>query len=267
MIVKIGFTVPNGIAVEDTIAWKSFQKITKQGTTGDIQLSYTTASGCCIGINRNLCVNEGRSLAKIQKEFNFDFMLYVDFDIEFTFRDILRIVSHNKPIMSGSYRRKEDPRIIHAGYWKDSIVGLADFGFSSEEKGIKSVDWLGGGFLLISKEVFCKMEYPYFRYLVIEYMKNGELCAEDTTEDFGFCINAVKAGFELLVDCDCVVKHHNHVRGITDADTPTAFMIKLSEQELKYLSQLLQAAMLKGNEVPLWVNVHNAIQNARTSIS
>jgi hypothetical protein len=263
MRIKVGFTVPNGIKNEDTVAWKSFKALPKMP---GIEIAYTIATGACIGINRNVCITNGKSNKVNQTEFDFDFMLFVDYDIEFISDDIIRLLNFNLPIVSGSYRRKEDPRFIHAGYWKDNLPGMIDTGITSDVTGIKEVDWIGGGFLLISKEVFQKMEYPYFRYVVVNYEKNDEMYADNATEDFGFCIKAKECGFKIHCDCDTKVKHHDHVEGVS-SNRSKVYMIKTDENGLRFLIDTLNQVMVKGENIPLWVGMINSIKDARTSIS
>lgn len=161
-----------------------------------------TVSGARIGKNRNDCVNNGVSSAIVQTDFNFDRIIFVDTDIGFSFDHVEKLLKHNEPIVSGAYPMKGKD-VLHAGYWNKAIEGWMGDCVSIFDTGNKEVDWCGGGFLMVDKSVFAKMKYPWFR---TEDVNVGN-CCEQTSDDWGFCINAKRAGFKILLDCDIVVEH------------------------------------------------------------
>jgi GT2 family glycosyltransferase len=62
------------------------------------------------------------------------------------------------------------------------------------ENKLVSVDATGMHCILIRREVFEKIERPYFFY-------------DSTSEDMNFCKKAIKAGFEILVDTGITCGH------------------------------------------------------------
>jgi len=67
----------------------------------------------------------------------------------------------------------------------------------------------GGGALLVKREVFEKIQWPWFK---TEYMEMDEdnKCLK-CGEDIWFCMRAQEAGFKILVDPTMVCHHYNQV--------------------------------------------------------
>jgi len=197
--VRIVLTLPNGIKEENTIA---FQCINNLKDTLEYQFEYYPVIGASVGKNRNFGISEGNHL-KRQTSFNFDYILFIDYDIEFTQNDVLSLLSHNKFIVSGVYQLKEDRDKSVCGYWGVTSGVLGKYIDWNDSGLVKGVDWCGGGFLLIDKWVLKNMNYPFFTHQLIEYQ---DYCLE-TSEDLGFSMNIKKFGFSIWIDCDCKVKH------------------------------------------------------------
>lgn len=198
---RIALCCPNGIDIKSTPGYQSAIKI--KGT------EIVTVQGAGIGRNRNELIT--RSHEKIQTEFDFRHILFVDIDVEFTQKHVDRLLDHDLPIVSGMYERRDNPGCCHAGYWEDYTPGFSGYCIPYTNTGLASIDWFGCGFVLINSDVFKKMTHPYFRHVMVEY----EGLQKETSPDWGFCIEARNAGFELYLDCDCRVKHVNlNERGV-----------------------------------------------------
>lgn len=198
-IIRIVLTLPNGIDEENTVA---FQCINNLEDTDEYHFEYYPVIGASVGKNRNFGITEGIQLIK-QTRFNFDSLLFVDYDIQFTQENVLQLLDKKKFIISGLYELKSDKNKAVCGSWgvKEGIIGN---NIDYNDMGLKNkIDWCGAGFLLINSYVFKNMEYPYFTHEKIEYQN----CRMETSEDLGFAINLKKFGFSIWVDCDCKVKH------------------------------------------------------------
>ncbi len=70
-----------------------------------------------------------------------------------------------------------------------------------------TVDYSGFGWLLIKKGVFehPEMKYPWFapQMQVFDSGEVQDMCGEDVS----FCLDAIKAGFEIWIDPQCRVGH------------------------------------------------------------
>jgi hypothetical protein len=117
--------------------------------------------------------------------------IFVDDDIIFTQHDVEKILRHPQKIVSGAYvtRRKAGCYCACSG---SQWVGIASRGFIGIEK-------CGAGFLKIDLSILPSIPRPWFRH---EFVGDTQ-----TSEDFGFCIHAMRSGFKIWLDCDCIVNH------------------------------------------------------------
>lgn len=72
--------------------------------------------------------------------------------------------------------------------------------------GLKRIFRCGSSCVLIKREVFEKLEKPYY-----QFMYNEDGTQHTRSEDIGFCDHAREAGFELWADTDVVCQHYKDV--------------------------------------------------------
>ena len=160
-----------------------------------------TAQGASIGKNRNSCILNGREEFIKQSDLEFDYYLFVDYDIAFNLEHIIMLVMAGKGIITGSYPEKTGTGASHCGTWlQPGIIGQR---VAYNSTGVAKVDWCGGGFLLIHRSILEQLPYPWFRSYVIEYQDKGFV----TSEDIGFCKYASDNGLEVFANLDCKVVH------------------------------------------------------------
>jgi hypothetical protein len=124
---------------------------------------------------------------KIEEQFKYDYMLWIDHDNVFSYADFKRLLSLDKDVISGIYRAVSG--VLCSGYMVDGLtVNIKDL--KSDEP--FEVDYTGFGFTLIKKGVFEKMESPYF---VKERAKERFFI-----DDIAFGIKAKEAGFNIMID-------------------------------------------------------------------
>jgi len=136
-----------------------------------------------------------------------DDILHLDADIAFEPHDLDRLLSHGLPIVGGAYADRDTGRLC-GGWLRDS--GEVEL-VPPDAAGLVEVDWIGAGFLYTAKEVFDRIEYPWFR----PYYWNLRDRAEYMGEDIGFCMQARAAGYTIYMDCDCRVIHYSSTHGGT----------------------------------------------------
>lgn len=161
-------------------------------------------------------------------------ILWIDSDMTFTLEDVLRITSHNVPIVSA--RAMVSPTQYHCGYFfNEEILGnIIELGGGhyeapatgkgiwyptiweeelwrayapAKENGLIPIDFCGLAFLCVEKGVFEAMPYPWFRTTLHD--NYGRLI--ETSEDIGWCSRAREAGFEILLDPEIAVGHEKTV--------------------------------------------------------
>lgn len=145
----------------------------------------------------------------------YDHVLFVDSDNGFR-GDVVKLVSdmiaYDKPVVGCPYRYRDGqrPGELVAGYWLPKHPGVT-IGNLKEPlpTGEQSVlvDWIGAGFLLVRRDVFSKIPYPWFWHPIIEY---GEE-AENASEDLGFCKSCLDAGIEIHA-YTTIVEHNRNAK-------------------------------------------------------
>lgn len=204
MILRIGIPSYDGVLCEETQHTLAAIKEEKKLWTIDLRV----ASGTYPAHARNACITLDECHLKKQK-YNFDYFLSMDADIAFDVKNLERLVAANVDIISMAYtgRTEKTCNLLMAGDWgiKPGISSMSCW-LPVYAHGIKKCDWVGMGACLLKKEVLEKMEHPYFRHTVID---NGE-SANEVTEDWGFCIAAKNAGYDIWIDRDNRAAHIPH---------------------------------------------------------
>lgn len=204
MNIKVAFTIPNGIDIGKTIAYQSYVDTAKQISSN--KLTRIVCQGAGIGRNRNKCVNNAASSLKYQSCFDFDSILFVDYDIEFKYQHVLQLIDRGVDIVSGAYAFRDGSSNVHAGAW-GGCIGTTGKHLTCDDTGLHEVDRVGGGFLLIKANVFRKLPHPWFRHNLVCMSIGGQEHCVETSEDFGFCILASEHGYKIHCDMDCRVIH------------------------------------------------------------
>ncbi len=137
---------------------------------------------------------------QVIKQFEYDYMLWIDSDQTFNRNDFFNLLSADKDIASGCYR------IINGNYC---------FGYFDQEPRVNvneitqkecfEVDFVGFGFMLIKKGVFEKLGTPYFNPI---YDKKYE---DFMGEDESFCVKARNAGFKIFCKPDVKIGHEKQL--------------------------------------------------------
>jgi hypothetical protein len=136
-------------------------------------------------------------------------ILFIDSDIIFFDKHIERILSHTVPIVGGIYYKKMKER-------EAVIEGKIG---DKREDGLLQVQYIGTGFLRISREVFELMIEMYTKEIgyISEYTNRKEwdffMCGvyrptnRWLSEDWYFCQRALDLGFKIYADTKCVLEH------------------------------------------------------------
>lgn len=160
--------------------------------------------GALIATLRNKLINNDTSKKIHQSYFDFDYCLFIDSDISFEYSDVYKLIQEDKQIISGIYQTQKDVSKAECGLFHPGkpgkVLNRYDYNLST---GTMKVDFCGAGFMLVKKEVFQKMEYPWFRHFIC---KDGDRQIE-IGEDYGFCVGAKKAGFKIWAHFGVKVGH------------------------------------------------------------
>jgi len=186
-------------------------------------IAISTGVGSYIPHVRMQTLGLDSSRGRDQKPFNgddFDVWLTIDSDIMFTPEQVIELIESTEkhPIVSGIYRMADlqnfscakccddDYYATNGSYELLSLEKLEAWKKETELK-YMPVDYTGLGFMACRKEVFDKMTYPYFHTEMKEIKKGDKVITSYQSEDYNFCNNVKKAGFEIVINTDIRVGH------------------------------------------------------------
>lgn len=128
---------------------------------------------------------------------DFSHLLFVDSDTAPAIDTLKLLLNQNKDIISALYHgaRIEENNIQ---MFPMVLEKVEEHQYQSKpvSGGLEKADAIGMGCALIKKEVFEKLEKPYYY---------------TSREDLHFCEKAIASGYEIFVDCDAPVKHYHIV--------------------------------------------------------
>jgi hypothetical protein len=122
-------------------------------------------------------------------------LFFLDSDILPPPETLIKLLERNCPIVSGLYHRRLPPHEPMA--FTQGRKGLEPIRLKGPT--LREVEFVGGGCLLIKREVFEKIPHPWFEN---RWSKEGYW-----SEDFDFCRKAREAGFKIIVDRSVKAQH------------------------------------------------------------
>lgn len=132
----------------------------------------------------------------------FDYIFSVDSDISFAPDTLIRLLSHNKDIVSGIYIQRIPGKHCIEIMRKNAHGGVSHVDWADiKGQGLVPVDSCGFGCVLVKIEVYKAIPYPHFLYhSAIDH-------SNTLSEDVHFCNQARDRGFTLWADTDIICDH------------------------------------------------------------
>ena len=186
----------------------------KQGASIQISQDYSSMVNFarCKVLGAN--VLKGPDQLPWQVKLQYDYQLWIDSDIVFNLEAFYKLIWMDKDIAAGWYVT-EDGRTTSVAHWLEEDEFEQNGGVMNHEMldGIQkrrkpfTCDYTGFGWVMIKKGVFehPDMKYPWFapQMQVFESGAVQDMCGEDVS----FCLEAIKAGFEIWCDPTIRVGH------------------------------------------------------------
>lgn len=197
-----------------------------QGLTS---LGYTVKY--CPLYNESLITRGRNILTEMFLRENSDYLLFIDADQSFNYKDIDEMVKEDKPILSAAVamkkinwdninknRRTEDNLENHSGYYNFNT-------FENTKDRVFKVKYAGTGMMLIKKEVFYTLKNKVRQYIHnsnnVLSLKNGDIINEFwftdiseegvlLSEDYNFCKIASENNYEIVVTTKPEIKHYGY---------------------------------------------------------
>jgi GT2 family glycosyltransferase len=155
----------------------------------------------------------GKKQLPWQGSIQYDYMIWIDSDMVWNPSDILNLISHSMPIVSGTYLTSDSfhyPIVEQLDYNHLSDHGTFRF-MNRDSMNTKSqlfeVDYTGFGFLAIQYGIIEQLEYPWFRPRWVESNNFFDF----TSEDVGFCWTIKDHGYKIYVDPKIKIGHEKSI--------------------------------------------------------
>ena len=220
---RIIFALPgDNFSSKFLISWTSTISKIMEMRKYDILIS--PATGSFVSFVRMKTLGLDTLRGETQKPFNnqdFDIWITIDSDIIFTPEQVIELIesTEHHPVVAGMYRMSD---LINYAFVKDWDINHfkenGTFKFSTPEEievwkketsfKYYPVAYTGMGFMAIKKEVFDKMQYPYFDSEInVIVADDGKIIRDICSEDVAFSKNIIKAGYQIMINTDIRVGH------------------------------------------------------------
>jgi hypothetical protein len=148
----------------------------------------------------------------------YDYILWIDSDIVFSYKDFEKILESPHHITCGLYRmankthfpvvKKLDNEYLgkNGSYQFMSVDNLVKYKEDGGERYMQA-EYVGMGWMLIKSGVIEKLKYPWFYHEPIEFQLGDKTIREIVSEDVSFCMNLKDIGYKIFVDTDIIVGH------------------------------------------------------------
>ncbi|MBN2407269.1 MAG: hypothetical protein JXJ19_06195 [Elusimicrobia bacterium] len=163
----------------------------------------------CLGAD----VRRGENQKPFDGKIDYEYIMWIDSDIIFTPQQMIRLLSHDKDIVSGVYMMDGGEYFAAVKDWDEKYFKkYGSFRFLTSEDiknsgNLLEVSYAGMGFMLVKKGVFESLTYPWFRPLEKRIGKITDF----TMEDVSFCLRARDKGFKVYIDPRVRVGHDKKV--------------------------------------------------------
>lgn len=147
---------------------------------------------------------------------NYDYILWLDSDIIFSFDDFIKLYSSNKQVISGLYYLHDERRQRFAAvkewdeeYFKNNgtFEWVTNEYLVEKNGSLFKVDHVGMGFMLMKAGVIENVEYPWFRPKMANFIDLTEIC----TEDVSLCHTLKEKNFSIWINPNVIVRHEKRI--------------------------------------------------------
>lgn len=137
---------------------------------------------------------------------DYDKILWIDSDINFTPEDVLKLINSDKDIISGAYLLATGEvtayrEILGPSYTYDEVLKMTE---------PVKIAGCGFGFLAVKKGVFESLSRPWFQSALVKTKDGFEFPMMG--EDLSWCKRVTDKGYEIWLDPTIRVTHHKTMK-------------------------------------------------------
>jgi len=166
---------------------------------------------------RNMCLGGDNKRGPNQKPFDgkldYTHLMWIDNDIMFSVEQFKKILTYDKDIVSGIYIMADGQNFATVEKWDEEVFkkqGAFQFLTPKDiqnKTDLIDVAYTGLGFMLVKKEVFESLTYPWFKPIFHTIGDVNDFSSEDTS----FCLLAREKGYKIYIDPQLRVGHEKKV--------------------------------------------------------
>jgi FkbM family methyltransferase len=147
----------------------------------------------------------------------YDYLFSVDSDISFAPDTLVKLLAHDKPVVSGLYIQRKPGQHILEIYEHNANGGVSNVPYGKiKGRGLVEIAGCGFGCVLVKSEVLKSVGYPQFKYY-------SALDHNHTvSEDVDFCRKALGKGFKIYADTTIQCRHTGSFTFAVDNNIPAA---------------------------------------------
>lgn len=159
-----------------------------------------------IGLNESLIDRARNNMACDFLDTDFQKLLFIDADIEFTPEGVSKLLEVDAPVVAGVYATKNPEKSFYGVWTKDGMIGRGE--------GVIEATYLGTGFMMIDRSVLVEMmekypelsnEDPVEKFGFFNRMKSNGIML---SEDYSFCQRVRDMGHRIYAHQDIGLIHH-----------------------------------------------------------
>ena len=176
---------------------------------------------------RNMClgsiVKNGMDQQPFNGEIPYDFVMFIDSERMFGVEDFINLLSENKDVVSGGYlieKGNEKVFDVVKDCSKEVVARKGGYDYltidevvvmkKKQEDHLLSVDYMGGGWMLLKKGVLESLSYPWFKtelncYDYTDPSGNVVPVTDSEMEMWSFCRTLREKGYTLNVSLNSLV--------------------------------------------------------------
>lgn len=154
----------------------------------------------------------------------YDIFVTLDSDMDFTPNQFLKLIEkvQKHKVVAGYYMMDNQQQLAVVKDWNEEFFlknGFFEFltpvqieqWKEAHPDELMEVDYVGMGFMAITKEVLEKMKYPYFHRKLEKFKSNNKCIVSICSEDVAFCKNIKKAGYTVYIDPELRIGHEKRI--------------------------------------------------------
>lgn len=183
----------------------------------NISYAYSNCYDPVVYFTRNRILGGNNTSGPSQKPWQgtlqYDKMVWIDSDIIWTPQQLIQLLQHDKPIVSGIYHMHDAthfPVVENLDFTHLAEYGVFKFMNTNDmmtKVQLFKASYTGFGFVAIKQGVLENMPYPWFQPKWITNERFYDFCAEDV----GFCWSAQECGHDIWIDPTIKVGHEKQI--------------------------------------------------------